>query len=300
MACLTPFFFKTLNRNKTDKWLRLGVRAHDIGCMPADDLARAVALSGYDCVQLAPAKAIQGVDFSDGIIPDGLAREIGSAFARHDVGIEVLGCYINPIHPDLDVRRSLHGLFKQHLRHARDFGCGIVALESGSLNADYSPHPENGGEDAFHRLVDVMDELVAEAGRCGVSVGIEGVWSHVLNTPERMLRLLEAIPSPHLRVVLDPVNFITMENHGDPESLMRGCMDAFGERVSVIHAKDFHVEGGVVKHLPAGGGVMDYGFLLDWIRDQKPGIAVILEECGGTAASAFSPIFSSGGVRAIP
>lgn len=268
--------------------------------MPADDLARAAAASGYDCVQLAPEKAIQGVDFSGGVIPDGLASEIGSAFARHGVGIEVLGCYINPIHPDHGVRRALHGLFKQHLRHAWDFGCGIVALESGSLNADYFPHPGNSGEDAFHRLVDALDELVAEAAACGVSVGIEGVWCHVLHSPERMLRLLDAIPSPHLCVVLDPVNFITFENHGDAQGLMRRCVDAFGDRVSIIHAKDFRAEGGAVKHLPAGRGVMDYGFLLDWFRSRKPGGAVLLEETGGAPASAFRNLFPRGAFRAMP
>ena len=97
----------------------------------------------------------------------------------------MLGCYVNPIHPDPATRRSLLGLFKEHLRYARDFGNGLVALETGSVNADYSPHPENHGEHAFQQSLASIAELAAEAEKFGVIVGIEAVASHVVSTPTK-------------------------------------------------------------------------------------------------------------------
>lgn len=259
---------------------RLGIRAHDLGRFPPDDLARRVAAQGLDCVQLALGKAIEGVEMAPGVIHAGMASSIGSAFARNHVRIEVLGCYINPIHPDPEMRRSLLGLFKEHLQHARGFGCNIVALESGSLNADYSPHPGNVGEAAFQELLESMEELVSEAARCGVVVGIEAVTSHVISTPEKMRRLLDAIPSPHLQVVYDAVNLLTLANCLEQREIMRRSFDQFGDRIAVAHLKDFRIAEGRLTVCPAGTGLLDYDCLLSGLARCKPGTALLFEETG--------------------
>ncbi len=251
-----------------------------MGCFSADELAHRIRGEGLDCVQLALGKAIQGLAMKPGLINAGMAADISTAFARHGVRIEVLGCYINPIHPDAPTRAMLLGLFKEHLRHARDFGCNIVALESGSLNADQSAHPGNGGEAVYQDLLGSMEELVTEAERCGVVVGIEAVTAHVLSSPEKMQRLLGDIPSPHLRVVFDPVNLLSSANYQVQGDVMRRSFELFGDRVAVVHAKDFQIEDGKLVTCPAGTGLLDYGLLFKWISRHKPGIAILLEEAG--------------------
>ncbi len=220
------------------------------------------------------------MDLHPGTLDAEMALKICAAFAQHDVRIEVLGCYINPIHPDASTRKTLLGLFKEHLCHARDFGCNIVALESGSLNADQSPHPGNAGEAAYQELLGSMKELVEEAERCGVVVGIEAVTSHVLSTPERMRRLLDEIRSPHLQVVFDPVNLLSLANCLKQHEIMRTSFEQFGGRMAVVHAKDFRIEKGTFVTCPAGTGMLDYAFLLSWLARDKPGIALLLEEAG--------------------
>ena len=257
---------------------RLGIRAHDLGRFPADVLARKVSDAGLDCVQLALGKAIEGVELAPGFIDEAFASRIGAAFAAYQVGVEVLGCYINPIHPDANERALLMLLFKDHLRHARAFGCNIVALESGSLNADYSPHPGNADEEAFQCLLGTLRELVDEAERFGVVVGIEAVTSHVISTPERMRRLLDEISSPHLQVVFDPVNLLTSENCGDHRGIMRRSFELFGDRIAVVHAKDFRLEEERLVFCPPGTGSLDFEFLLSWLPVHRPGIAVLMEE----------------------
>jgi L-ribulose-5-phosphate 3-epimerase len=162
--------------------VRIGIRAHDFGKLPAEELASRIAAKGLCCVQLAVNKAIAGMDLVPGRrdLTPGLAWDIGRAFAKHSVQIAVLGCYINLSHPDAAARAPLMAFFKEHLRWARDFGCSIVATETGSLNPDWSFHPDNQGEEAFKLLVPRVAELVAEAQRFGVMFGIEGVASHVL------------------------------------------------------------------------------------------------------------------------
>lgn len=264
-----------------------------MGCFSADKLARKIDAVGLECVQLALGKAIEGVDMKPGVIHSAMAAEISASFARYGVRIEVLGCYINPIHPDAPTRKMLLGLFKEHLRHARDFGCNIVALESGSLNADQSPHPGNTDEEAYQDLLGSMEELVAEAERCGVVVGIEAVTSHVLSTPERMRRLLDAIPSPHLQVVFDPVNLLSLANCLAQREIMQRSFDLFGGRIAVVHAKDFRISDGKLVTCPAGTGMLDYGFLLSWLARHKPGIALLMEETGPEQIAACGQFISN-------
>ena len=270
----------SLDASEQIRGFRLGIRAHDLGRFPAGELAHRVSSYGLECVQLALGKAISGVDLRSGIIPAALAGEIGAAFVRHQVGIEVLGCYINPIHPDPVERRILLAWFKEHLRHAREFGCNLVALESGSLNPDYSSHPGNAGEDAYQQFLASMRELVAEAESCGVVVGIEAVTSHVISTPEKMRRFLDDIPSPHLQVVFDPVNLLSVENCLNQRDIVQRSLDSFGGRIAVVHAKDFQLADGLLAFCPAGSGLMEYGLLLSWLERHRPGIAVLLEETG--------------------
>jgi sugar phosphate isomerase/epimerase len=264
--------------------LRLGVRAHDFGQMPADELASRIAAQGFSCVQLALNKAVAGLDLQAGDLHGELAREIGCAFELHGVGIEVLGCYINPIHPDLKTRAALLEFFKDHLRFARDFGCGIVALESGSVNADYSPHPANHGEAAFQTMLASISALVAVAEQFGVIVGLEAVTSHTVSTPQKMRRVLDEIASDYLQVVLDPVNLLSPENFRAQSRVVAEALDLLGSDIAVVHVKDFIFENGAMQTVPAGCGQLDFAPILEYVRSQKPEVSILLEEVGENIA----------------
>ena len=263
--------------------LRLGVRAHDFGCDTAERLAARVAVRGFSCVQLALNKAIAGLNLQAGDLTAELAREIGGTFARHGVGIEVLGCYINPIHPDLATRKKLLRYFKDHLRLAHGFGCGIVALESGSVNADYSPHPANHSEAAFSEMLTSIGELVIEAEKFGVSVGFEAVHCHTVSTAQKMRRVLDTIGSINLRVVFDAANLLTPEKFPEQSRIIPEALDLLGDDIAVVHAKDFVFQGGALKTVPAGRGELDFKQVLEFVF-KRSGISVLLEEAGEKAA----------------
>jgi len=264
--------------------LRIGVRAHDFGRMPVEELASRIAAHGFSCVQLALNKAVAGLNLQAGDLNAELARNIGGAFARHGVSIEVLGCYINPIHPDLATRKKLLQYFKEHLRFARDFGCGIVALESGAVNADYSPHPANHGEAAFQEMLASLSELVAEAEKWGVVVGFEAVHCHTVSTAQKMRRVLDAIGSKNLRVVFDAANLLSLENFRAQSRVVAEALDLLGDDIAVIHAKDFVCANGMMTAVPAGCGQLDFAPILEYVKSRKPAVSVLLESAGETAA----------------
>jgi L-ribulose-5-phosphate 3-epimerase len=260
--------------------MRIGVRAHDFGTLPAEELAARIAAKGVACVQLAVNKAIAGMNLKAGDLNPGLACGIGEAFRSRGIQIAVLGCYVNPIHPDPETRKSLLSFFKDHLCFARDFGCGLVGLETGSLNADYSFNPDNSGSKAFGMFVDSIGSLVEEAEKFGAIVGIEGVTTHVISTPARMREALDAVGSRNLQVIFDPVNLLSLENHRNQDRVIDEAFECFGDRIVVVHAKDFIAGAGRLDTVPAGRGLFNYPHLFKLLLKRKPGINVLLENAG--------------------
>jgi sugar phosphate isomerase/epimerase len=264
--------------------LRIGIRAHDFGKLPANELASRIAAKGLKAVQLAVNKGIAGLDLKAGEMTPGLAWEIGQAFERAGVQIAVLGCYINPANPDAASRAQSLRFFKDHLRCARDFGCAVVGLETGTPTVDYSPHPDTQGEPAFQTMLASIAELVAEAERFGVTVCIEGVTAHTVSTPQRMRRVLDTIKSNNLQVIFDPVNLLSIENYKDQDRIIAESFDLFGDRIAVIHAKDFRIEDGKMKQVRAGQGSLNHKLVMSWLAKHKPGISILLEEASEATA----------------
>ncbi len=259
---------------------RIGARAHDFGTLPPAELASRLAANGLCCAQVALNKAIAGLNLKPGDLNPGLAWEVGEAFRSHGVQIAVLGCYINPVNPDAAARGELLRFFKDHLRFVGDMGGSLVGLETGTPNVDYVIDPETGSEATFQALVRSIAELVETAEACGVKVAVEGVTTHTISTPAKMKRLIDEIRSPAMVVIHDPVNFINAENHKDEARYIEEPFQLYGDRIAVIHAKDYTVKDGEYRQVATGLGQMDYSRLCGLIAKDKPGISVLLEDSG--------------------
>ncbi|NVK55770.1 MAG: sugar phosphate isomerase/epimerase [Alteromonadaceae bacterium] len=259
--------------------INLGLRAHDYGQgMPAE-IAAEIGRFPVSCVQLALAKSFPFITDSPGQITPGFANHVRDEFARYNINIAVLGCYINPIHPDPAERERSLRRFEEHLQFARDFGCSIVGTETGSRNADCTYHPDNHSEAAFQELVVSVRRLADVAERHGVFVGIEGVaHHHTINTYDRMERLLMCVDSPNVKVIYDPVNFFPLDECDAQQQLMDEAFTRFGDHIVAIHCKDFVNENGVkTGDLPSGSGEMDHAHLFGLIQKNMPFVHVILE-----------------------
>ena len=127
-------------------------------------------------------------------------------------------------------------------------------------------------------LYESLLQLVEQAEKFGVFVGIEGVTSHVIHTPRRMKQILDKINSNHLQVIFDPVNLLSAENYQNQDKIIKESFDLFGDKIVVIHAKDFIVKGNVLKQLAPGKGQFNYRLLCELIKKRKPYIEILMEE----------------------
>jgi sugar phosphate isomerase/epimerase len=287
--------------------LVLGCRAHDLldparvgalGLPALDELASRIADKGFGSVQLALAKAVPGLDSSLGRLSPGLAYRVAEIFARHGVRIAVLGCYINPVHPDPDARRASLERFKEHLRFCRDFGCHIVATETGSRNADCSYHPGNADPGLFEELVASVSQLAEAAEKSGSIVCVEGVVRHTASTPEKLARLLGRVRSDNLQALFDPVNFLDAGNYRDQRKIIDEAFALYGDRILVVHAKDFLPAESGLAVVPPGKGLLDYPYLLGKLKRAKPYADILIEDLRPDSMEAARKFVSQGYARA--
>jgi sugar phosphate isomerase/epimerase len=269
-----------------DKMIQIGLRAHDYGKLPPEQLADVIASYHPESIQLALAKAL-GSAPGPGYMSPGFARRVRKIFEARNISIAVLGCYINPIHPDPDEREKSLRYFEEHLRYAGDFDCALVGTETGSVNADCSFHPDTEKEETFSVFCSSIERLVNCAEKCGSIVAIEPVaYQHTISSIEKMDRLLRLFPSPALRVIWDPVNLLPVTGLSESQAqFFTRALDAWGDKIAAIHAKDFRMEGGRKKgDLPAGTGELDWPCLLKLLLQRKDGIDVLLENTDPSTA----------------
>ncbi|MDA3812192.1 MAG: sugar phosphate isomerase/epimerase [Spirochaetaceae bacterium] len=249
-----------------------GFRAHDIGRYSAKDLSEKIAAKGFHNIQLALQKALIGIDATYGSLSPGMGRKIGGEFLKQDIAISILGCYINPVHPDREIRKNHLDRFIEHLKYCRDFGCSVVGTETGSVEG-FSR------EETFLDFISSLKILVEAAEKTGTIVAIEGVADKdSIHSFEKMKRALDLIPSPNLGVIYDPVNFLPYKRVHESDDLLKEAFELFGDKMVAIHAKDYILEkDGLNTMIPSGKGSLNYPLLLDLIRSYKPMIPVLLE-----------------------
>ncbi|TDL73616.1 sugar phosphate isomerase/epimerase [Rhodococcus qingshengii] len=258
--------------------MNLGIRGHDIENRPLHELVEEIANKGLTSVQLVLKKSFPDVNSDLGSLSPGLAHHIGGAFSKGNIQIAVLGCYFNLIHPNPEERRYGIERFKEHIRYARDFGCSLVATETGNVNADIIYTEENFKEEPFLEVVESVRELVSEAEKFGVIVGIEAGVNHPVYSLATIKRLLDLVDSNNLQVVFDPVNLLTIENYTRQEEIFQEAFEVFGDRIAIFHAKDFIIEDQKVITTAVGKGLLNYDFLFPLLKAKKPFITIIMEE----------------------
>lgn len=252
--------------------MTLGVLAHCFGKLPVHELAQKVSETGYSYVQLALSKAISDLDCSVGKLSPGLANTIGEIFQKQGVAIPVLGCYVNLVDSDASKVRDNVERFKEHLRFARQFGASIVATETGI------PQPGEDREKKWAILHAAIEELLEEAEKWGVFVGLEPANGHLIGSASTMASVVERFPSHHLGVVLDPCNILNQENFYRQDEVIREAFSLLGERVVSLHAKDITPQkDGRLEITAAGTGRLNYPFFMQLANGYKPNVHITME-----------------------
>ncbi|MFC7681404.1 sugar phosphate isomerase/epimerase family protein [Paenibacillus sp. GCM10028914] len=255
--------------------LNLGVRAHDFEKMPLDRLIRKIKQYSFSNIQFAIKKSFPESAPSLSALSPGTASYYGGAFSRAGIKLAVLGCYVNIVATDPSVRARALDDFITHLRLARDFGASLVGTETGSVGNGYTT--DNFTEEAFQEVVNSVRLMVDEAERFGVTIGIEAGQNHPLHSAPLTRRLLDEVPSNNLQVILDCANLMSPDNYETQDAIVTEALDLLGDRIAVIHLKDFKIEQGRIHIVPVGQGMLNFSPILHYMKYKRPHIHGILE-----------------------
>lgn len=183
------------------------------------------------------------------------------------LGIDLMGFSTHQgfLSPDPETRKAQYDHTVDCLEQAYQLGIPTMRVNSGTWGTSKSfdelmanrgeeaPIEGHDEEDAFKWVIEAYRGLAEEAGKRGVVMGLENHWG-LGRTVEGILRVVNEVNSPWLKVTLDTGNFLE-----DPYDRLK----QLASETVLLQAKTYH-----------GGGVW-YRLDLDY-----PRIAKIMHEAG--------------------
>lgn len=262
--------------------MKLMIRAHDLGVKGERDVAKVVAESNLDGVQLVAYKCTTDIKYDHGSISALRAEELGQAFSDEGLSIPLIGAYFNPVHPSEEKIKRGIAVFKDYLDVAKAIGCDTVGSETGSYNGEpWIYHPMNHSDEALDRVVETFCDLADYALSRGVNIAVEGAFGHVCHTPERLLEAVNRIGRDNVRIIFDLYNYLDISNVDKAYDILDRGLSLFGDRILLFHIKDFVIGENKLIQCGVGRGVLDYDKILKKIYAHNPDAILVLEGTTG-------------------
>jgi sugar phosphate isomerase/epimerase len=260
------------------KMIQLGLRLHDSVDLPIEERLQEVKKQGFTCAHIALSK-LQGQSADPMALTPGYATYLKNVFKDAGIDIAVLGCYLNLANPDQNMLKETQDKYMAHLRFASLLGCSVVGTETGAPNTTYTYDKEAcHSDEALGIFIRNLKPVVNYAEKMGVIMAIEPVYKHIVWNPKRARAVLDAIDSPNLQIILDPVNLLHYENYNEREEVFQEAIDLLGKDVAVIHLKDGVLNGEEVKSMGCGLGEIDLSTVIKFAVEKKPYIQATLED----------------------
>lgn len=250
--------------------MNIGIRLHDTAPGTLEQRLGFAKAQGFSCAHLALSKVVDGFSMADAParLNVELAEWVKGAFTDNGLECAVLGCYLQLATTDAEALARTQAIYRAHLRFACMMGAGVVGTETPLAQSDQLNIHDPEALALFLRCV---EPLVRCAEEEGAILAIEPVACHIVNTPQRMEQVLDALKSDHVRVILDAVNLLTRDNHADAQAIVDEAIRRFGDRVSVLHMKDYTVDPDayMTKACACGTGLMGYERLLEFAGEKQ-------------------------------
>lgn len=260
--------------------LKRGIRGHDIQAHGLENICLSAKKQNIEYLQLVLEKSI------DEFGTKKFTREYAELI-KQQLGImhvAILGSYINPSNPNDDELNADINKFKEKIKYASVLKPIAVGTETGIYKEGMTD-----SEEAYLRVLHTMQELTAYAKKYGVNIGIEGVHCFVINTPEKMRRLIDDLASDNVKVIFDPLNFLNINNYTNQNAIIETMFDLLADRICVLHAKDFIIQNGKFKSAVPTEGILNYKLILKKMKEYGLDIPIICEEISeNDAAVAFN------------
>ena len=257
--------------------MQLGIRLHDIKKAPLEERLAIANEQGFACGHLALAKVISEYPVNDGALTPGFALYLKKLFAKNELDVAVLGCYLNLANPNEESLAKIKRRYLTNIRFASLLGAGVVGTETGAVNEEYKFEERNHSDEALDIFIRNVRPVVEYAEKMGVILAIEPVAKHIVCNPKRARRVLDEIASPNLQIIFDPVNLLDHSNYQNREEIFAEAIDLLGEDIAMVHIKDFVVKDNELVSVAAGTGEMDYSQIIRFMKEKKPYIHATLE-----------------------
>ncbi len=170
--------------------------------------------------------------------------------------------------PDSSVRESAIAKINRGSEVAGQINAHYYLFRSGSLSPTgaWTSHPDNYLPESMERLIETLRPIAEKAESEGVTLVMETHAVSIMDSPETCKRVVEAVGSENLRIVMDAVNhFQTLRQVYNSRERLNHIFDVMGPIAPVAHIKDIKVNDGLVLHIDEevpGEGELDFGVLL--------------------------------------
>jgi len=214
--------------------------------LPVEDCIDQAALMGFDGVELLH---IQMTDESNPYLQSLKRRALTN-------GLDLCGFATHQgfVSPDPDIRQKNIDRTIKCIELAYKLGIPTMRINTGRWGTikSFDKLMENRGiepvlpgytqDNAFEWVIESIEKCLPSAEKCGVVLGLENHWG-LASTPEGVLKIINAIDSPWLKVTLDTGNFLE-----DPYDKL----EQLAPYTTFVHAKTYY-----------GGGIW-YALDLDY------------------------------------
>jgi sugar phosphate isomerase/epimerase len=249
--------------------MRLGIFAKTFPCPTLAETLDAVVASGIDCIQFNFACA--GLPSMPEQVTPESARQMGSEIKKRSLAVAAVSGTFNMIHPD--ARKREDGLRRLAVMAAacRPLGTSTITLCTGTRDAEnmWRHHPQNDSPEARHDLLASLSAALKIAEEFDLTLGIEPETANVIRSARKARQLLDEMKSPRLKIIFDAANLFQPGELPRQREILDEAFELLGSEVIAAHAKDVREEHGVMKHVAAGKGDIDYNYYLSKLREAQ-------------------------------
>lgn len=217
-------------------------------------------------------------------VSDAVAANARAIFADQNMPfMQVWGPYPCIISPDESVRRAGVEGARAIVRLAAKMGVKESGVRPTSLNprGDWWPHRDNYKPEIEDRLVKSLKEILQTAEDYGVDIVLEAHVTTTLNSPQTIKRVFERTESKHIKLNLDPCNFIgDLPTAFNPAPKIHELFDHLSPYISTVHVKDYDLEDRFVVHISEaviGTGMMDFETIISRLHQAQPDGYLVIE-----------------------
>lgn len=252
----------------------VGARLHDYGKGTPDELFARVSADGFAAVQLAYKKCVPTVksyaDITEALVNDTIAAE-----KAHNIQVAVLGTYVELAINDA---RRLQNVadFKSQLAVCKALGAGCIGTETTKM-CDQPAGTTR--EEAQELLCRSLAEILPVAEELGVTVGVEPVTYHSMNSAAATRHILDTMRSPNLKVIFDLSNLVDADNVNAQDRIWNDIGELVGDKIVAVHFKGqaFNPDGSLL-HTSLEDSLTDYAGAFAMLRQLPQEVLPVLRE----------------------